>query len=80
MLDRISSLVARVILENTGRQVTPEPDDSLIGSGHLDSMTMVNLVIAIQSEFGVVLDMTDMSVENFDSVTRIANLVSSRCA
>ncbi len=80
MLDRISTLVTRVILDNTGREVTPAPDDSLIQSGHLDSMTMVNLVIAIQSEFGVVLDMTDMSVENFDSVTRIANLVSSRCA
>ncbi len=78
MLDEVSTLVSRVIRENTGRQVTPAPDDSLVQSGHLDSMTIVNLVIAIQGEFNVVLDMTDMTVENFDSVTRIATLISSR--
>ncbi len=78
MQTRVSTLVTRVLLESTGQELNPGPQDLLITSGFLDSMSMVNLVIALQGEFGVMLDMGDMSVENFDTVESITKLVESR--
>ena len=75
---QISSLVTQVVLENTGHRVELGIDDPLVGDGYLDSMTMVSLIIALQSEFGVVLELGDMSVPNFDSVRAIAELLRSR--
>ena len=57
MQSRIATLVARVILESTGQQLTLTGSDPLISSGCLDSMSMVSLVIALQSEFSVQLGM-----------------------
>jgi acyl carrier protein len=76
--DRIAHLVARVIAENTGHTLALGPDDKLISSGYLDSMSMVNLVIALQSELGVDLDITDMSVDNFESIRAMTALIQSR--
>ena len=74
---RISKLVTRVILESTGRDLTLEVDEPLISSGHLDSMSMVSLVIAMQSELGVELDVTHMNAENFESIRAITELVAA---
>ena len=41
-------------------------------------MTMVSLIIELQTEFGVQFDVSDMSVENFESVRAISKLVQSR--
>lgn len=77
---RISELVTRVILESTGRDLTLGVEEPLISSGFLDSMSMVNLVIAMQSELGVELDVTHMNAENFESIRAIAELVEARRA
>ncbi len=76
--ERIRALVTRVILESTGQAVDPGPDDPLIQQGWLDSLSMVNLVLALQSEFACTLDVTDMSEENFGTVARITTLVETR--
>ena len=75
---RIAALVARIIDESTGRSLAPGPDDPLISSGYLDSMSMVNLVIALQAELGIDLDVADISADNFASVRAIADLVAAR--
>lgn len=78
MEPRITSLVAQVIRENTGRDVVLAAEEPLITSGYLDSMTLVSLVIALQTEFAVELDIADMSLENFQSVRSISELVEAR--
>lgn len=78
MEPQITLLVARVIRENTGREVELAAEDPLISSGYLDSMTMVSLVIELQAEFAVRLKIADMSVENFESVRSISELVRAR--
>jgi len=78
MEPQITSLVAQVIRENTGRDVVLAAEEPLITSGYLDSMTMVSLVIALQTEFAVELDIADMSAENFQSVRTISELVQAR--
>ena len=78
MEPQITSLVARVIRENTGLDVVPAVEDPLINSGYLDSMTLVSLVIALQTEFAIEFDIADMSVENFQCVRSITELVQAR--
>ena len=72
------SLVVRVIRESSGREVALLHEDALISTGYLDSMTMVSLIIELQTEFGVQFEVSDMSVENFESVRAISKLVQSR--
>ena len=72
------SLVVRVIRESSGREVALLDEDALISTGYLDSMTMVSLIIELQTEFGVQFEVSDMSVENFESVRAISKLVQSR--
>ncbi len=78
MEPEITSLVVRVIRESSGREVVLAHEDALISTGYLDSMTMVSLIIELQTEFGVQFDVSDMSVENFESVRAISKLVQSR--
>lgn len=78
MEPQITQLVARVIRENTGLDVVLSAEEPLISSGYLDSMTLVSLVIALQTEFSVEFDIADMSVENFQCVRSISELVQSR--
>lgn len=75
---RIADLVARIIVESTGRTLALSPDDPLVSSGYLDSMCMVNLVIAMQSELGVDLDVADMSIDNFETVRAMTALLEQR--
>ncbi len=74
-LGRLTALVTKVILESTGRKVTPRPADRLIEGGLLDSLSMVNLVIALQSEFAVQLEVADLNEENFGSIEAIARML-----
>ncbi len=78
MEPKITSLVVRVIREHSGREVVLAHEDALISTGYLDSMTMVSLIIELQTEFGVQFEVSDMSVENFESVHAISKLVQSR--
>lgn len=78
MEPQITQLVARVIRENIGLEVVLAAEEPLISSGYLDSMTLVSLVIALQTEFSVEFDIADMSVENFQCVRSISELVQSR--
>lgn len=80
LLDRLTKLVSRVIQESTGRVVNPKPDDALIASGVLDSLSMVNLVIALQGEFSVELDTGDLNEQSFGSVRAMADLLAGRGA
>ena len=77
---QISKLVSRIILESTGRTLELDTDDPLISSGYLDSMSMVQLVIAVQSELDVELEVTHMSAENFETIQAITALVEARRA
>jgi acyl carrier protein len=49
-------------------------DDSLTDSG-LSSIDMVNLMLAIEAEFNVLIPPSDISPENFRSVSTIEALV-----
>jgi acyl carrier protein len=78
LTDQITDIVSRVILESSGRILRPAPEDRLIEKGYLDSLSMVNLVLALQLDLGVQLEINDLNEETFGSVAAITRLVEAR--
>ena len=73
--DRITSLINRMLSERSLRFPTL-PDDDLRSAG-LSSLDMVNLVLAVESEFDVSIPDADITPSRFQSIATIAALVTS---
>ena len=71
--ERIAELVSN-LLAKRGIQELPEQDDDLADSG-LSSLDIVNLMLAVESEFGIVVPEAKMTPANFRSMARIDALV-----
>ena len=56
----------------------PSDDTDLFESGVLDSLAFVELLLHLEREFGVTTSIDDLEVENFRSIARIVEFVSSR--
>jgi len=52
-------------------------DEDLFESGYLDSLGIVNLIIALEEEFQITLPMEDLNLEEFQSVESICKLITS---
>ena len=55
--------------------VAPETltdDSELFSSGLIDSMSVITLVSFLETELGVPIPPTDITLENLDSISRIA--------
>jgi acyl carrier protein len=70
---RIAALVQK-ILAKRGIERAVAPDADLADSG-LSSLDMVNLMLAVEAEFGLKIPDADMTPANFRSVTHIGALV-----
>ena len=55
-------------------------DQALMEEGIIDSLGIFTLIAFIEQQFGVKIDPTDVVVDNFQSVRKIADLVRSRQA
>lgn len=53
-------------------------DESLIASGIIDSTGVMQLVDYISSEYGFDIPVSDISPDNFDTITRIASYIRRR--
>jgi acyl carrier protein len=73
--DRVVGIV-REILErrSVSRQILP--DDDLREAG-LNSLDMVNLMLAVEAEFDLKIPDADMTLRNFRSISAIEVLVAS---
>jgi acyl carrier protein len=72
--DRIAGLV-RQLLAKRSIERTVGPDEDLAECG-LSSLDMVNLMLAVESEFDVKIPDRDMTPANFRSIARIDALVA----
>ena len=52
-----------------------EPQDGLLDNGVLDSLMTMQVIEAIEKEFGITLETEDFTHENFNSVAAIAAMV-----
>lgn len=55
-------------------------DDSLLESGLLDSLTMVELLGFIEARFEVTIDDDEVIPENFETIERIAGFLERKVA
>jgi acyl carrier protein len=71
--DRIAALV-RAILEKRGAARPVGRDEALSGCG-ISSLDMVNLMLAVETEFDLKIPDRDMTPSNFRTIARIEALV-----
>jgi acyl carrier protein len=67
--------ILRDELLDTAESLGPETD--LFKAG-LDSMGIMQLILAIEDRFGTVVDPSELSRDNFATTTRIAALIRSK--
>lgn len=72
--DKVRSIVSRALAE-AGDEETFANSDSLIVSGRLASMDVVNIVTAIEESFGFELGADDFDPILFDTVDSIVELL-----
>jgi D-alanine--poly(phosphoribitol) ligase subunit 2 len=58
----------------------PGADVDLFETGVLDSLAFVELLLHLESEFGVTVPVDDLEIDNFRSIARVADFVVSRIA
>ena len=77
---RVRQLISDNLLDDAGRNLfgTLPDSASLIEAGLLDSLGVVQMVALLEQTFAVVFDPLDISVENLESVDKVARLVGER--
>ena len=73
--NRVTRVVARVVLAMTGRIVMPARDDALFEE-HLDPVHVAALLLALDEEFGVTLKAYEANPRTLGSVASITELLA----
>lgn len=68
------------LLAERGQGTEFRDDESLFDSGRLDSIAAVNVLLALETEFGVDLSDPDFDISQIDSFAEIKSLVSAQTA
>jgi acyl carrier protein len=75
--DDLTARVQQVFREALTMEV-PSVDTDLIETGRLDSLALVELLFALEQQFGVDLALGELDVENFRTVQRISDFVAAQ--
>ena len=80
VLDRVQALVAAI----AGPDRTPPdagPDTALIDGGFwLDSVSLLEVIIACEAEFGIALDThADLTADTLTTSRKLATLIERKC-
>jgi len=75
MKDRLRKFVVDTFLYGEG---TVEDDQPLFESGIIDSLGFMKLLEFIGDEFGVNMDMSEVSMENFETINDMAATIEGK--
>ena len=81
MSEPLKEQIKRLIVAALGLDVAPAeiPDDeALFGGMELDSMATLEIVAAIEEEFGITVEDDELTVELFGSVEALAEYVAGK--
>ena len=81
MSERIEDTLKSMIVERLFMQVRPEDLDeaaSLIDAYGVDSVSLLELVVGLEEQFGIVVGDEEFSVANFESVAKLAAFVRAK--
>jgi acyl carrier protein len=70
--------ILKVIHAVADLSADPAPDESLFGSGALDSFTLPDLVSGLEQEFKIRIPDSDLVPERFDTVAKIEAYLDKR--
>ena len=73
---KIGGFLAEEILKQPQRQI--DPKEPLISSGLIDSISLVDLSLFVEENFGVLIDDTELSADTFDSLEELTTIIGSR--
>jgi len=68
------------MLATRGHHGAPGDTDSLFVSGKLDSLAATELIVLLESDFGMDLSSADFDISALDSLAEIAALIARRPA
>ena len=75
---RIRARIAELAAE-LGRRANHLGDDDIIPqSGVLDSAGILGLIVWSETEFGVPIELDEISIDNFGSINRMLDFIESR--
>jgi acyl carrier protein len=57
---------------------TYDNDTSFIGEGLIDSMGIMELVMYVQSEFGITIEQEELTPANFDSMNKLIAFIDRK--
>ena len=77
----VESSVRNFLSTELGKDVAAVgPDDSLLESGVIDSMGVLQLVAFLERTYGIKVEDDDLMPENFDTIGAIAAFIEERQA
>ncbi|HOT96877.1 MAG TPA: acyl carrier protein [bacterium] len=76
--DQVYQYVVETFLFGDGSRI--KDDDSLTGSGLIDSTGVIELVSYLERTFNLRIEDDEIIPDNFDSVARISNFISAKQA
>jgi len=76
---QLAGEIIKSIAEKLLIQVS-SPEEDLLGSGVLDSLTLVQLLFELEQRFRISIPLEELEIEDFRSVSAITRLVQGRMA
>jgi acyl carrier protein len=70
--DRLRGIVSRTLAISP-----PQTDTDLVETGVLDSLALVELLVAVEEQFGIRFAPEELEIERFRSVAALVELVES---
>lgn len=81
MTERIEDRIRNMMVTRLFMRIPPEEikeDESLIDSYGVDSISLLELVVGIEEEFGIQIGDDEFDVKNFETVAALAAFIRSR--
>jgi len=78
LIKDIKNIVLKVIKTSSGLEIDIQADDPLVNNGLIDSMSMVRLIQELIKKFNIEVDVSEMTLENFDTIKNMTSFISQK--
>ena len=68
----------RQVFDQLGKSAPENPSTSIIDSGHVDSMFILELINALEDHFDLFFEEDDLALENFATLEKIEGMIKKR--
>lgn len=74
----LADFITSEILSQPGRNIAG--DEKLISSGLIDSLSLVDIALFVEENYGVIIEDTELNAETFDTLGELEEIIQSRRA